>query len=751
MITDPLFPQQWQLFPNFPWNTKAFFLWPEYLGRGVSVLVADDGFQVDHPDLVANIISHIDLETMRPDGRAQAENENHGTSVAGLIAAPINGLGVVGVAPGAGLVLARMNFNEDESEGHLPAQETRAFALARDHDVMNNSWGYGPLGDSWFDENFREAYANLEAAAREGRGGLGTIIVFSAGNEELDEESGLPMKFNSNLLNFQNHPYTIAVANLAEDGAIYSGEGNSLPGANVLVAAPGEGTVTTDRLPPDGYIPEDAYTDFGGTSAAAPVTSGVVALMLEANPNLGFRDVQEILAYSARQTAFMQARTNGAENWNLGGLTFSDAFGFGVVDALAAVRLAETWHKQSTARNQLEVEGSLTGLAGRELGRSLSYTFTVADSFTLEHVVLPVAIDGVSLDNLRIDLISPSGTRSTLIKDALVQTDGLQFAFTSAQFLGEDAVGRWTLEMTNTGSAGRIDEIGFSALGGNAPKAHVITDAVLDVSGTPVMDARGYAVINAAAFTGDSVINLRLDGGFAFGPTTGTIVSPESIQMVATGDGDDRIKVNALDNTVMAGRGNDIVFSGAGNNVILGGPGLDVAAYSGFAAGDLIITGNSLEAVVQGPIFTDSLFDTALIVTGDNAVTMLSPTAGILDFGLDPAFYLAMNPDVAMAGVDPLVHFLTNGLAESRMPNPLFDPAGYLESYADVRQAVELGLTTAVEHYYTQGWIMGYDPSMYFSTSAYLERYPEAAEAGMNPLEHYLRFGMNEGYTGFLA
>lgn len=746
MITDPLFPMQWQLHPSSPWNVQAVPVWPEYTGRGVSVLVVDDGFQVDHPDLAANIVSHVDLETLVPDGRPRSEDDNHGTSVAGLIAAPINGLGVVGVAPEAALALARLPFPKDEEDASM-APTNRAFALAKDYDVMNNSWGWGPLDDSWSFADFRESYANLETAVREGRGGLGAIIVFSAGNEDPDE----PVMFNSNLKNFQNHPSTIAVANLAADGSIYSGQGSSLPGANVLVAAPGEGTVTTDRLPPDGYNPDDSYTDFGGTSAAAPVLSGVVALMLEANPLLGYRDVQEILAYSARETPFMQVRTNGAENWNMGGLSFSDFFGFGVVDALAAIRLAETWHKQSAMHNLLAWGGTLTGLTDRGLDQSLSYAFNVADSFTLEHVVLAAAIEDVSLEHLRIDLTSPSGTRSTLIKDAFVPTQGLEFAFSSVQFLGEDPYGRWTLDITNTGPAGLIHEISFTALGGNAPKAHVITEAVLAAAGPLVMDTRGYSVINAAAFGENSVIDLSDAAAFAFGPQTGAITLPWVIETIATGDGNDRIVLNDLDNVIMAGRGNDIIFSGSGNNVIHAGPGLDVVVYADRTAPELTISGDRSHAVVTSAVFADHIYDSTLIVTGDNAVTMLAPTAGILEFGLDPAFYLEIYADVAMAGFDPLTHFLEHGRFESRMPNPLFNPADYLERYPDVRLAVDLGATTAVEHYYAEGWIKGYDPSAFFSTAAYLERYPEVAEAGLNPLEHYLLYGIADGLTAFLV
>jgi len=82
---------------------------------------------------------------------------------------------------------------------------------------------------------------------------------------------------------------------------------DSEQGANLLVSAPGgedckkHGIVTTDNTGSGGYSADD-YTDcFNGTSAAAPMVSGVAALILQANPELGWRDVHAILAHSAKK------------------------------------------------------------------------------------------------------------------------------------------------------------------------------------------------------------------------------------------------------------------------------------------------------------------------------------------------------------------------------------------------------------------------------------------------------------------
>ncbi len=101
----------------------------------------------------------------------------------------------------------------------------------------------------------------------------------------------------------------------------------------------------------------------------------------------------------------------------------------------------------------------------------------------------------------------------------------------------------------------------------------------------------------------------------------------------------------------------------------------------------------------------------------------------------DSSFYLESNPDVASAGIDPLVHYLTFGAAEGRDPSPLFNTSFYLENNPDVASA---GINPLV-HYLTWGAAEGRDPSPLFNTSFYLESYPDVAKAGVNPLVDYLR------------
>lgn len=123
----------------------------------------------------------------------------------------------------------------------------------------------------------------------------------------------------------------------------------------------------------------------------------------------------------------------------------------------------------------------------------------------------------------------------------------------------------------------------------------------------------------------------------------------------------------------------------------------------------------------------------------------LRPVGDVIINGFDVQFYLAANPDVATAGVNPLRHYDSFGFEEGRDPNAYFDTSGYLEAYEDVAAAG----VNPLQHYYEFGASEGRDPSVAFDTTTYLETYTDVADAGVNPLEHFLTFGIYEGRESF--
>ena len=107
----------------------------------------------------------------------------------------------------------------------------------------------------------------------------------------------------------------------------------------------------------------------------------------------------------------------------------------------------------------------------------------------------------------------------------------------------------------------------------------------------------------------------------------------------------------------------------------------------------------------------------------------------------DSDWYLQQYPDVAQAHANPLVHYIRNGAYEGRAPNALFDSDWYLRKYTDVAHA---GINP-LAHYMRDGAYEGRDPNALFDSDWYLQRYPDVAQSGTNPLAHYLSFGAREG------
>jgi len=373
--------EQWWLFNTGQKTTNNYYgkkgtpgidinvlpLWPQYTGKDIKVGIVDTGIDKDHEDLKENFTQPSEADIEKTMGNLDG---NHGTSVAGIIAAKRNNLGTVGVAYDATFGGYRFGVNLLNS---LAAQPQ--------FDVSNNSWAFPK---ALFIKGEQEVEA-INNAVTKGRKNLGTVFVFAGGNSRdlLINPNLAPEQQRGNNVNltYQNSRYVINVAAIDNNGVVAP---YSNPGAPLLVSAFGDGgsIATVDRTGdqgsnPNKQHPEDNFTnyrnytnDFNGTSSAAPMVSGVVALILQANPKLGYRDVQEILAYSARKndpenqevkSSEYKSGTipkdtwkfNGAKNWNGGGLHVNHDYGFGLVDATAAVRLAETWQLRSgTGKNE---------------------------------------------------------------------------------------------------------------------------------------------------------------------------------------------------------------------------------------------------------------------------------------------------------------------------------------------------------------------------------------------------------------
>jgi len=451
---DPLYPDQWHLADanvQTAWNAG-------YTGAGVTIAVVDDGFQYTHPDLAAQYVPAASWDFNGPPGFVgtypgdsdpspyASNGDFHGTAVAGMAAANNDGVSCgVGAAYDASLASLRLIAASTSD-----AQQATALTYAQNTNfIYNNSWGPpdiaqlagpGPL-----------TLAALQNGVTNGRNGKGSIYVWAGG-------SGLTNLDNVNYDGYANSRYTIAVGGVGYDG---KQAGYSEPGAALFVTAPssGNGTytsvTTTDLAGVDGYntgvgTTGDCTSSFGGTSSSAALVSGVVALMLQANPNLGWRDVQHILA----RTAVMN---DSSVPWtiNNAGFHLHHKYGFGLVDAGAAVARAKTWTNVGplvTATSGLiSVNQPIPDLLNDPTGTGVSSSFDVSQNISLEHVEVVLNAHHTYRGELKVILTAPSGTQSILAEYHDDDYDDYtSWKFMTVRDWGELSAGTWTLKITDT-------------------------------------------------------------------------------------------------------------------------------------------------------------------------------------------------------------------------------------------------------------------------------------------------------------
>ena len=585
-VADPLQAAQWYL-PALGLDR----LNAQTTGAGVTVGMVDDGIDTSHPDLQSRIdfAQAYDAQFKTADGNHKTGWDAHGTAVAGIIVGEQNNqTGIVGIAPDAQIVSTRVAWTYDQITDALGHQYL--------FDVSNNSWGAtSPFSDNFNSTALTAAHDALRKGVEDGRGGLGTVFVFAAGNSAGAGD-------NTNNHNFQNAREVVTVAAANADGSVAS---FSTPGASVLVGSYGVDLLTTDRHQPGlGYNLAGNYTSFSGTSAAAPVVSGVVALMLEVNPSLGYRDVQQILALSASHPDALTWKTNGATDWNLGGMLFNDQLGFGLVDAHAAVQLADTWTQTDTAVNEVVSSARAFGLQAAIPDGEGAYTktFHLDGAVQVEHVELGIDLRHTRLGDIVIELTSPDGTVSTLMDRPTVNAEQpfglsgsdsgvpihLLWNLASVQFWGEQAAGDWTVTVRDLRAeeTGSLASLSLHVYGrrDDGNDTYVSTEeGFRSASALSLQDETGNDTINASPMLHDMLIDLK-KGLIAAEGVTQRIAAWTVIENAIAGSGDDRLAGNDAANRLQGRDGDDTFEGGLGNDTLVGGAGSDTAVYSGALA-----------------------------------------------------------------------------------------------------------------------------------------------------------------------
>ena len=498
-------------------------------GNGVTVAVVDTGMEIAHEDLAANVVpgGSWNFNNNSADPTSATTTGDHGTSVAGLVAMARNTVGGIGVAPSARLkgfnFLSMTVPTEQAFLNSLGASS--ANPNSQDVFIFNQSFGISSVTDVPIIPADEAQYLSGTTSLR---GGKGALYVKAAGNGFLsfdDTSTGQAADCsgaNATLAPFTSGtftglscenasmdpdnaiPYQIVVGatNAAGVRSTYSSAGSAIwvsapggefghnqavdPGFIAPVYSPA--MVTTDQSGcargfanrvgnnfsafDNGGAPNGScnYTNtMNGTSSATPVTVGVIALMLEANPALTWRDVKHILASTARQVDAARAPvtvvlTGGAYTaepaWttNAAGFKFHNWYGFGMVDAAAAVSMARTYAANLGTFSDttfIASAGALglaipdSNVAGASNALNVPNTPAV---HSVEAVQIRVNITHPFSGDLGIELTSPQGTRSVLktIRDGFAGSANLtDMVLLSNAFYGENPTGNWTLKVVD--------------------------------------------------------------------------------------------------------------------------------------------------------------------------------------------------------------------------------------------------------------------------------------------------------------
>ena len=581
---DPLVTNQWHLkktsgsTAGTDVNIESVWNYPSITGTrgaGIRIGVVDDGLQTAHPDLLANVDTTNDKDWNGGDTDPNpGTGDDHGTACAGNAAAKgNNGIGVSGTAPDATLVGMRLI-----AAAVTDAQEAEAMTYLPDLiQIKTNSWGPNDTGTS-LDSPEPLTIAALKTAATTGRGGKGSIILWAGGN-------GGDANDNSNYDGYANSIYTIAIGATDSAGkrAYYSESGS-----NLIACAPSSGITgtlgitTVDRTGANGYNTATSanggdYTDdFGGTSSATPTAAGIVALMLEKNPNLGWRDVQEILIRTA-------VKPPSSTGWvdNTAGFHFNHDFGAGLIDATAAVSLATSWTNLPAQTSATSNRAGLTTAIPNNNAAGATATFDLsASAIRVEQVTLKLSAAHSYRGNLKITLTSPGGMSSTLA-EAHPDTNAnySNWTFSSVRNWGEISTGTWTLKVADLSSTG-------NSTGGT------LTGAELKIFGSP------GTPVNPAPI---AQITQPTDGQ-VFSPGASVTVNVSASDLVASGGTGVVSQVELFDNNISLGTDTTAPYSFS-YTPVLGGHSLVAKATDNEAAVGTSVSVN-FNVVNQAPVIT---------------------------------------------------------------------------------------------------------------------------------------------------
>ncbi|XP_076014522.1 proprotein convertase subtilisin/kexin type 5 [Genypterus blacodes] len=414
-----------------------------YTGKGVVVSVLDDGIEREHPDLKANydLLASFDFsgKDQAPSPYDSHNSAFHGTQCAGMVAAVANNSQcTVGVSFGARIGGIRM-LDGDVTD----VVEAQSLSFRPQHiDIYLASWGPEDDGATLEGPGPLTRLA-LHSSIETGRHGRGSVFVWASGN-------GGRRGDHCSCDGYANSIYTISISSSTRAG----NRPDDLEECSSTLATAYAGGESDEMVTLAGD--QGCSVDRYGSSLSSAMAAGVIALTLEANPSLTWRDVQHIIVQTS------QARHLDAPDWRLNGAGYkvSHLYGFGLLDAEKMAVVAEDW-KRVPEQHMCVEEAPLQASRRVHPASALTCVYDTAGCSSeplqhvvyVEHVVVRVTIVHGRRGDLSLTLTSPSGTVSQLLANR--PFDGSTEGFHNWEFMtthswGEQAAGQWSLEIKDS-------------------------------------------------------------------------------------------------------------------------------------------------------------------------------------------------------------------------------------------------------------------------------------------------------------
>lgn len=319
----------------------------------IKVAIIDSGVDTLHNDLRANLLPGHDAVGDSTDGypTANYDEDGHGTCCAGIVAAiQGNALGVSGVAPSCKLIPVRSFFYTNNNGTILPFSTASIFADAigwawsdAQCDIMSHSWGLPPNLIVLLPGGVLPVEEAIQLAYTSGRGGKGSAMFFSSGNEGGSAGPIWPGRLETAI-----GVNATSMCDERKNENDCSGENwGGDYGVGLDFSAPGVRVATTDMRGNKGFVTGDYYYTFNGTSAACPNAAAVGALVLSVRSDLSAAGVRDVIAQTCDKVGGYGYDSTFANG------TWSNELGFGRVNAYRAVQFANLYNSIKGAENAI--------------------------------------------------------------------------------------------------------------------------------------------------------------------------------------------------------------------------------------------------------------------------------------------------------------------------------------------------------------------------------------------------------------